>query len=516
MATKYVSQTTANGYAVGSDANDGSTKALAKLTLEAAITAATAADTIVMNDGTYTAATYFDVAKALTINSETDYGTTIKCTGAVGQVIRVGAAGVEIKLGKMIIDAESNAAASCVGLYGTTARTVTLNGTRLRNPGAGRFGVESISSGQVIALNISSVDFSCTSTAGAVQALLGAGAHVDINGLTVDNSASSGAASNTRCPVYLNAGAAATHRIRGVSGTWKTAAGAISSSFVRTSGTRGIIERNRGMNLTGGDTSGCLIRCENSSGVQADSLVIRKNQGVNATTGGFLILVGADGASANDNKTNYSMIFGNDVAGTDAATLMHGIMIGNSKGGVICGNKIYNAGIPVISKLCSEAVYQIDNDIVLPHTGTSGCLRAKGCTNTQMAGNRIILASGSTNAMVVIDRDPTVPTLSLTCSAIANTLYSPVDVPRAVSVGGAADASTATFVLNNYNALSYTAGAFVYQAATYNTAALWGAANETTYLTTTPIDSDLTFWKTSYEPVLEQTLAKQTPWLLSY
>lgn len=513
MATKYVSQTATNGYAVGSDANDGSTKDLAKLTLESAITAATAADTIVMNDGTYTAATYFDVAKALTINAETDYGVTLKCTGAVGQVIRVGAAGVEIKLGKMIIDAESNASASCVGLNGTTARTVTLNGTRLRNPGAGRFAVESTGSGQVMRLNVVGVDFSCSSTAGGVYVMMGAGAHIDINGLTVDNSASSGAASNSRCPVYLNTNAAATHRIRGVSGNWKVASGSYSVSFIRTSGTRGIIERNRGMNLTGGDNNGCLIRCENTSGVQADSLVIRRNQGVNATTGGFLILVGADGASANDNKTNYAMIYNNDVSGTDSASLMHGVMIGNSKGGVIFGNKILNSGIPVIAKLCSEAVYQIDNDILLPHTGTSGCLRSKGCTNVQMAGNRVILASGSTNALAVIDRDPTIPTLSLTCTAIANTMYSPVNVPMALTVGGSSDASTATLLLNNYNAPSYTAGAFVYQASTYNTVALWGSANETTYLSDVPTTSDLKFWKSSYEPAVTQAIASGLSWL---
>ena len=291
MPTKYVSKTATNGYVIGSDANDGSTKALAKLTLEAAITAAAAGDIIVINDGTYTAATYYDVAKALTINAETDYGVTLKCTGAVAQVVRVGAAGVEIKLGKLIIDAESNASASCVGINGTTARTVTLDGTRLINPGGTHYGVKSLSSGQVLALNVINAFFSCASAAGAIYGLIGAGAHVDINGLNVDNSASSGVTSYASAPVWLHAIGACTHRIRGVSGTWKTAAGAISSSFIRTSGSRGIIERNRGMNLIGGDTFGCLIRCENNTGIQADSLVIRKNQGVNATAGGYLILV---------------------------------------------------------------------------------------------------------------------------------------------------------------------------------------------------------------------------------
>lgn len=341
--------------------------------------------------------------------------------------------------------------------------------------------------------------------------MIGAGAHVDINGLTVDNSASSGVTSYASAPVWLNANGACTHRIRGVSGTWKTAAGVISSAFIRTSGSRGIIERNRGMNLIGGDTFGCLIRCENTTGIQADSLVIRKNQGVNATAGGYLILVGADSAGANDNKTNYAMVYGNVVSGTDNAALMHGIFIGNSKGGVICGNQVINAAIPIIAKLCSEAVYQMDNDIFLPHTSTSGCLRSKGSTNVQIAGNRVVLGSGSTNLFVLIDRDPTIPTLSLTCTVVANTMYSSVNVPSAVTVGGASDASTATFLLNNYNAPSYTAGAFVYQAATYNTAALWGAANEPTYLNAVPTLSDLSFWKNIYSPLAAQCMFMETP-----
>lgn len=515
MATVYVSQTATHGYAVGSDANSGATKELAKLTISAAITAAAANDTVIVNDGTYVSATYHDIAKGLTLAAETDYGVTLKCAAGQSQVIRVGADGAEITLGKLIIDAENNAAASCVGLNGTTARTVTLSGTRLQNAGTARFAIESISSGMVIALNVNGVDVSCSSTAGGVYALLGAGAHVAINGLNCDNTAGSGAASNTRCPVYINATAAATACIKGVSGTWKTSSGAISASFIRTSGVRAIIEQNRGMVLSGGDTNGAIVRCENTSGVQSDSICIRNNRGENNTSGGFLILVGADGASANDNKTNYATIYGNEVSSNGAATLMHGIFIGNSKGGLISGNVIRNAAIPTISKLCSEAVYIVDNDIISPYTGTSGCCRSKGCTNTQIVGNRVVLSSGNTNPAIVINRDPTIPTLSLTCSAIGNVLYSPVSVPLAASVGGASDASTAAFLGNTYRCQAYSAGAFVYQASTYNTLALWAAANETTAKDQEPTAADPQFWKQSYFPARRRALAMAAPWLLS-
>lgn len=516
MAIKYVSQTATNGYAIGSDANDGSTKALAKLTLEAAITAATAGDTVILNDGTYTAATYYDVAKALTINPEIAGMVTLKCTGAVGQVLRVGVAGGTIALGALIVDAESNSAASCVAINGTTARGVTLNGTILKNPGAPRFAVESINSGQVLTFTATDIVVQSQNGGGGIYLLVGAAALVDIDGLSADNSAGSGSSTTIRCPVYINANAAtATHRIRRVSGTWKTTAAAVSASFIRTSGTRGIIERNRGMRVTGGDTNGCIIKCENTSGVQADSLVIRNNQGGNETTGGFLIMVGADGAGANDNKTNYPVIYGNDVYGTDAATLIHGIFIGNSKGGVITRNTVRNAAIPIIAKLTSEAAYIVDNDVIGPYTSTSGCLRGKGATNLQIVGNRVVLSSGKTNPAIVINRDPTIPTLSAGCSAVGNTVYSSVTVPVMVSVGGASDASAATFMGNNYRSPEgYSAGAFVYQALSYNTVALWSAAQEKSALDADPTKSDASFWRDAYVPMLQSALSAAYPHLL--
>lgn len=507
MATKYVSQTSTNGYAVGNDANDGSTKLLAKLTLESAITAASPGDTIVINDGTYTAATYFDVAKALTINAENSRQVVLKRTGAVGQVIRVGVAGGTINLGALVIDAEADASASCVGINGTTARTVALNGTLLRNPGAGRFAVESINSNQVLTLRVTDVDATTTTTSGGIYALLGAAAIIDINGFTVDNTAGTGVLSNSRCPVYLNASASAMMHIRRVTGTWKTAAAAVSSSFIRSSGLRGLIERNTGMRITGGDTSGCLIRCENTSGVQSDGIVIAHNQGGNETTGGFLILVGADGSGANDNKTNRAVIYGNDMYGTDSAALMHGIMIGSSLGGVMCGNTVRNAAIPFLSKLTAEAVYMVDNDIIGPYTSTSGCLRGKGATNLQVVGNRVRLAAGKTNPAIVFDRDPTIPTLSTGCSAVRNTLYSPVEVPVAVTVGGTTDASSATFALNNYRSASYAAGAFVYGANSYSTVTTWAAAQEGTARDVIPVSSDPRFWQDAYRPMKDAALA---------
>ena len=52
-ATYYVSQVATNGYVIGNDSNDGLSKGTAKLTIGSAVTAASAGDTVYLNDGTY-------------------------------------------------------------------------------------------------------------------------------------------------------------------------------------------------------------------------------------------------------------------------------------------------------------------------------------------------------------------------------------------------------------------------------------------------------------------------------
>lgn len=514
MPTVYVSQSATNGYAIGSDANNYSqaqNKSSPKLTLASALSAAVAGDTIKINDGTYTAATFHDITSGVSISPENAYAVTLKCAAGQAQVVRVGAAGETITIGAVIVDAESNSAASCIGINGTTARGVVLDGTRLINAGNARFAVESINSSQVLTFTAHDVVVTNASTAGGIYLLLGAAAAVSINGAQLDNSAGVGIASALRSAVYLNATAAATILIRRVSGTWKTGSGGVSGSFIRASGCRGIIEDNRGMRLTGGDTSGALIRVDNASGVQTDGILIRRNHGSQETTGGFLILVGADGASANDNKTNRCVISENDVSGSDAASLMHGIMIGNSLGGLISGNIVRKAAIPLLVKLCAEAVYVHNNDIIAPITSTSGCCRAKGSVNAIFSANRVQMASGYINPAVVVDRDPTLPTLSTGAIAVGNVAYSPVNVAKMVTVGGAADSSTAEFFYNDYSALSYTAAAFGYQASTYDSVSGWVASRESTARADSPAVADKRFFWTAYHGLALQACACLAP-----
>lgn len=146
--TYYVSQTATNGYVVGNDANAGTAKGTAKLTL-AAVKALPYAegDTIYVNDGTYTdtqlgSTGYFDIAagKAVTLLPETDYGTTLAGhTQALLLRIRNDSTS-PVTIGKFILDCEKTTTAPgtyiATGIQSdtTTVQTsVTLAGTRIQN-----------------------------------------------------------------------------------------------------------------------------------------------------------------------------------------------------------------------------------------------------------------------------------------------------------------------------------------------------------------------------------------------
>lgn len=506
MSTKYVSNAATNGYVVGNDSNNGSTKALAYLTLDAALAGAVANDVFVLNAGTYTAATYYNITVSVTINAESGCVVTLKRTGAVTRVINVFST-APVTLGAIVLDAEGTASCSNLTISAmATAPLITLNGTSLVNAGSG---AQSVLLPGKIKLECKGVSISHSSNAGGVIAYGITSGYVNIDGLTIDNSSGSGSAI---AAVNIDAGGTGVKaRIKGVNGTWKSSG--TNNAVIRTSGMTALIENNTGLQITGSDGGAALIKCLNTA-YQADSCVIRYNQGVNYCTGGYLVLVGSDAASANDNKTNYPAIYKNDFAGTDAATLIHGIILGNMKGGAVFGNRIRKAGIPLISKLQTEAAYFVDNDIDQPVSGSSGCIRVKGSVNTQISGNRIRMSASYLNAFVSITKDPTVPTYSAGVSAMANTFYSSAAVTAAAGVGDATDTSTATLIFNNYVAPSFGGSAFVDHALTYGTVTAWQAVESTAMGAADVTTTDSAFWSASYRPMVQSALSATYPHLL--
>lgn len=510
MTTYYVSQTATNGYVVGADANAGTSKAAPKLTLDAAMTAAANGDTIILNDGVYTSGTFFNVQKGLTLLPETDYGAVLKRTGAQSRVMNVNYAGA-VTLGKLVLDAEGNAnTAPLTSSAAASITTLSLLGTKLKDAGNGAAAanLSSTALNLIVRDAVIQGDF----PSGGIRATLLASGFQDIDGLTFDNSAGAGSSSASCGPLMLFATVAGvTMHVRRVSGVFKTTGSG--NAAIITRGVRGIVERNRGLRIVGSDGSAAIIRCENTT-VQADNIVVRYNQGTQECPGQYLIIVGTDAAGANDNKTNYPHVYRNDVAGSGTASLMHGIMFGNIKGGVMFCNRVRKAAIPLLSKLQTERAYIDDNDVDESPTNTSGCLRAKGSLNVDFVGNRVRMGAGNLNPPVVINQDPTIPTFAAGVSVIGNHFYCPVQMDTAGVVGGASDTSDGAFLLNNWQAPSYGANAWLIGSTYYSTLPAWQGVKEPTAVAVDPTTRDPRFWSVSYRPERERALASVAPWLL--
>lgn len=109
MATLYVSNSAVNGYAVGSDSNDGSSKSTPKLTLTGAQSTASNGDTVVVNDGTYTEATYLSASKGLTWQAENTLEVTLKGDAAQSRALHLSgslSAGQTVSFSGFVFDGE--------------------------------------------------------------------------------------------------------------------------------------------------------------------------------------------------------------------------------------------------------------------------------------------------------------------------------------------------------------------------------------------------------------------------
>ena len=134
MSTIYVSNSATNGYSVGSDSNDGSAKGLSVLTITRGLALASAGDTVKINDGVYSEASFIAPGVAnLGITPETAYGVTVRAASGTTRVLHIAAAATGIRVGKIILDAQA-AQGYCVTLdSGAAVNVVTISGAAMMN-----------------------------------------------------------------------------------------------------------------------------------------------------------------------------------------------------------------------------------------------------------------------------------------------------------------------------------------------------------------------------------------------
>lgn len=496
MATYYVSKSTDNGYAVGSDVNDGLTKSTPKLTVSAAITVAAASgDTIVVNSGVYSgtelgANGYVLLTKALTIQAEVRRTVTFRTTSASGVYRCQGPAGGTQTISGIILDGAQSSVTPNYTVFledAATLYTVNVVDCDIRDA---VFYLVYVTATRV-ALSLTNSVFSASSAVGTrslvycITALQG--------GLTISNVSGTLAKHTTPAFGLVNWKATASGVTASVTGL--TATVNLDPTLTSTGEHFGVqivncanaLIKSCNVSVVGayGSRTSCLYRITADAAISATFGTIVGCLGSNLTTGGYLAVIGADGASSGDNQTDNGLIANNVLYGNNGASQnMHGIMLGFNRGGALLGNTVYDAGIGCLVKQNNPSTSTMPaliagNTVWRPY---SQGLRVKGAIGTLVYGNSVVTVyrpGGSWT--VLVDNDG--GTNSTGVKVVQNEIVSIGHLQPAVAVGSG---STAEFSRNNYYSdQKFPADMFAYQGTTYQTVSQWNASGVASDETTT-------------------------------
>jgi len=507
MPTIYVSQTATNGFAAGSDANSGATPALAKLTLDAAVTGAIAAasanDTIVINDGTYTAnntaTLFFNTSKTLTFQAFNAGLVTLRPGGAAqARVFNCSGVSINLTLTGINIDGTDGSTGATSGVtFSSTTATLALNDCTVRNTST------NCVSGNSASATISILGGSYISPQSAIvtnTALTTTGLAVSIRNAYIEATAnnSSGGA------IFCSASGAGVLglidncKIRHTSTASNT--GAVVMRNIRT------LMQRCDAQTAGASASAYVAWITTNAAVLAENSLVRWNYlrhaGGNGSTSGMILSFGRDDgggaggvAGANDIMNNYGVAYGNFLTGTPGTTnSLHGLFFGWNKGGVATGNIVRHAAIPLIAKgMQTDPTYFINNVVASIAPAASGALRVKGSSFTKYIGNVVYMEStGETYAFEADTNSiPTVPVISTGVDYIANIFRANFTTTKATLVDVGSDAE---FLFNDYDIDGVSGTPFAYTASTYATLALWIAAQELTGQSFAAGTADRNFW----------------------
>jgi hypothetical protein len=422
MPTYYVSKSTANGYVVGNDSNNGTSISTPKLTIaNAAITTASDGDTVIINDGTY--AETLTLTKAVTILPVTDYGVTITGTGTPSNVVVTSDAdGGTFTFGKIIIDGEALSATSAalqLGVSTNTLHNVVLNGTRII--GAAQYAIRDL-------LSVGNV----TATGAEILKTTGSSAFYGYNTSLVRLS---GTTTFTDCTFNL-VGDNATfytihalpHSTTGGGGTMTLVMDGNTITHTNNSATLTFNYVMRIWNVNVFDTHHNTITANapNAAGPSNDSTNIIFCQAYTNTptyeahtmtgniyentiyhngTGGIVITAGGDGYIANEAGVMTDVdIYNNRVYGSSINTDLHGIIQGQQNGGRIYGNYVENIPLALMFKGQDGGV--MSGNIVVNTNGIGGqyaSLRIKGSRNSVVTNNTVINLASPTYVSAIGD-----------------------------------------------------------------------------------------------------------------
>ncbi len=460
-ATVYVSQSTANGYAVG---NDGNTYAQALntsspwLTLTHALASVTSGDTIVINDGTYVASSTYIVGVLCTINALNAGMVDLQVTSG-SCVLQQNITGITI--GAVNLDA-NNVIGQCYTANAGTF-TVTFTGTKFLNP------TTCFSYCNIAGVVMKGCTASATLTMSANDAFRfqsGATGNFDIENCTVTMIVGSNRGafliyntSTSYAPTLTMK-----NNIMNLNETSSYGFGILAYGF-----TTYDIESNVA-NVTGVSTRDSGTRgfiYIQASAIATTSCVIKNNTALNAYFY-YGINVGGDGSGSANNNIAGAIVSGNSVSMVD-----HGIIVNYIVGTRVYDNCVANSFYGVIAKGTIGAV--IYNNIIDGCAGLSGtaCLYAKYGT-ADMFSNNTVYTTTSGSSQYCLSIGPDGASNSSNEKYSNNIIYNAASTPYFATV---AASNTGSFINNlYYNINTPASGAWSYQGNNYSSLSTWQAA----------------------------------------
>ena len=517
MTTRYyVSNSTANGFVVGNDSNDGLSKLTPKLTMKGAFTAISGngGDTqfsITVNDGSYSidATTQCAFIRNTSVDPVSDYGVTLAmAAGFTGSffVPNVGLIdGATIDVGKIIIDCgntvadqtHSNEGLALTPVSGKTY-LVILRGPRIKNPRF-RHIYDTRTTGNLTGWWDQIVDTPALPGARGtlIQAARTSG-NIAIDGTTISH-VDLAVAGYGGILVDITTANSCTCSIKNVTGTINLLSTAVTGTYigVRVNNIANTILENNNLDIlfVGATTpTSYLYNIGSTLAISSANSVIRKCNGHNGTTGGIMALIGSDGSSAGDNYSNNGLIEDCVLTSTNSLST-HGAMLGNNTGGEIRGNTITGSSIPLLRK-ANTGGKVFGNKVINP-TGFYG-MYSKGSTDGGFYNNDFFITSDSildTTFRICYVGD-NVAIHSANIDVKNNNFYIEKAPLKIVEV---AALNTANFDNNNYySTVALNAASFAYQGTTYDTIEQWIAAKDANGLNINPgYDSNKTITNTT-------------------
>jgi VCBS repeat-containing protein len=487
MATYYVSAVAANGIPAGNDQTGDGSKERPFASIEAANAAAKDGDTVMLNDGVYTPAKTLDISNAVSWQSVTDYGATIRAAAGQSRVVSISeeAAGT-VSFGKIVIDG-GNTSTSLITLNDQVSTyTLELNGTRLVNPTS--YGIQGTSAGTHANVVLNDVDFSASSALSMVNISALKAGSVSIQGGTVNIAsiwrAGFGGIANVNAdaegiPVTVS-GVTANLNATGTDATY----GKGIYYGVRLTDVKALIENNditqsgTGSILTGYTISVTYDKTTNPIDISGG--IIRNNTLKNFLDGtaGKIILVGwdSDPGEALRNYANDFQVYGNTGIGDDGAEAakLHGILIGWQDGAQVYANSLDYTSLAYVLKGMSGETLVFDNTDT--HT-SSKSLYQKGGSGVQFLYNVSYQDNGFNPDAINIGDAGGGQYAAKDAVVIGNTVVYTGSPDSFLTVW---DGSTAATISNNtyYSATGNSSSAWIYNGAAYSTIDGWKAAVE--------------------------------------